>query len=181
MTSTRILIGCLVLMFLLCLLGICAVSIGLGPGLLRNHGQEFQDQIDQRALSDLFDLPGGLTLVAYDGYPAMVGFGQREGLSLNAAYVLTDQQETEFIRRAIARGWEPLPMPESLRVHIPIQGLKVPLEVQSGLFYCRTAGDNVLHAAKTSPCAEAGSMNDIIIGVLDSSQNRLMVEVRSGY
>ena len=70
---------------------------------------------------------------------------------------------------------------QKIRKKIPYKGLKVDLDGAQGLYLCRTAGDNVLHAKKTRPCEEVQRMNDIIIGTLDPVSCQLRVTMRSSY
>ena len=55
------------------------------------------------------------------------------------------------------------------------------LVVSSGLYLCRTAGNDVLHARKTRPYWEVGRLGDAILGVYDREARRLTLEVGSGY
>jgi hypothetical protein len=148
---------------------------GCGPS------QPAQDSSDQARLRRIFGIPEGCELVCYDGYPSTVGFGQREGLALSAVYRLDGSQAREFVDRSLSEGWRELPIPEGIRIHIPFQGLTVPLGAMQGIYTCRTAGDNVLYAASTRPVEEAGSVHDILIGIFDSETSLLSVEVRSAY
>jgi hypothetical protein len=111
----------------------------------------------------------------------MVGFGQREGLSLSATFRLDEQEAQAFLDGASESGWEPLPMEPGLIQRIPFEGLEVPLDRTEGIYLCRTAGDDVLYARSTRSCAETVDFHDLILGVFDSSTNRAWVTVRSGY
>ncbi len=143
--------------------------------------QPLQDVRDKRALRRLFGIPSGVKLVAYDGYPWMVGFGQREALSVRAAYELTPRELDRFLKTEVPKRWEPLPVPEAVRAKIPFRDLDGPLDTRTGFYLCRTAGDNVLYAKKTRPCACVEQLNDIILGVLDTNARRLSVVVHSAY
>jgi hypothetical protein len=168
----------------------CALSVFVCVSLCglfyRQPDQAVQDQADQRMLEQIFDIPTGLALVSYDGYPPQVGFGQREGLDISAVYKLDDVQEAEFVQRATAAGWQPLPVPGETRLCIEAfqssgVEVKVPWESQTGVFVCKTAGNNVLYAENTRPCSKAGQLDDIIIGVLSTDSNRLFVAIRATY
>lgn len=163
------------LQLLLFALLISGSRAGCGPS------QPAQDSGDQAQLRRIFGIPEGCELVSYDGYPSTVGFGQREGLALSAVYRLDGSQAREFVDSSLSEGWRELPIPESVRIRIPFQGLTVPLGAMHGIYTCRTAGDNVLYAASTHPVEEAGSVQDILIGVFDSETSLLSVEVRSAY
>ena len=140
-----------------------------------------QDDMDKAQLRRHFGIPPAAEILEYHGYPARVGFGQREGLQVSATYRLTETELAEWLSKAAANGWQPLPIPVGLRQKIPYKGLKVDFDAAEGLYLCRTAGDNVLYAKNTRPCAETPRMNDIIIGILDPATRRLSVTVRSSY
>lgn len=160
-----------------------AIAIVLLPLSLSSctGAQAVQDWVDERALRKQLAIPAGFDLVSYDGYPSMAGFGQREGLEISARYRLDGEQAAAFATRARANGWQPLPIPDATRSKIRFQGLKVPLDAQQGLYLCRTAGDDVLHARETRSCDAANSLHDIILGVLDTSTGELSAVIRAGY
>lgn len=140
-----------------------------------------QDDMDKAQLIRHFGIPQGAELLEYQGYPARVGFGQREGLQVSATWRLTEAELAAWLPQAAPKGWKPLPIPAGIRQKIPYRGLKVDLDAAEGLYLCRTAGDNVLYAKSTRACADAQRMNDIIIGILDPGTRRLSVTVRSSY
>ena len=140
-----------------------------------------QDDMDKAQLHRHFNIPPGTQLIEYNGYPARVGFGQREGLQVSATYRFTEGELAAWLPQARSNGWQPLPIPSEIRKKILYKGLKVDLDAVQGLYVCRTAGDNVLHAKKTRPCGEVQRMNDIIIGTLDPVSRQLRVTVRSSY
>jgi len=141
-----------------------------------------QDGKDQKQLIRLFNIPDNAKLVSYRGYPSMVGFGQREGLEISARYRFTDQQLGKFLAAARgSTGWESLPIPAEVKAKIPYKDLKVPLDAQKGVYLCRTAGDNVLAAMKTTSVLAAPRVSDIILGVLNADTNELYVMVKSSY
>jgi hypothetical protein len=59
--------------------------------------------------------------------------------------------------------------------------MNVPLDLQNGLFFCKTAGDNVLHAKVTRPCSQVDYLQDVILGIFDPVQDKLYLVIRSGY
>jgi len=140
-----------------------------------------QDDMDKAQLLRHFNIPPGTQLIEYNGYPARVGFGQREGLQVSATYRFTEGELAAWLPQARANGWQPLPIPSEIREKIPYKGLKVDLDAAQGVYLCRTAGDDVLHAKNTRPCGEVQRMNDIIVGTLDPVSCQLHVTVRSGY
>ena len=159
-------------------LGVLVVGLILGGC---GGSQAVQDRMDQSALRELFGLPRGAEVVEYDGYPPMVGFGQREGLGLRAAFRLGPEEVEAFANSAAETGWQALPIPAGLMGRIPFRELDVPLDRTDGLYLCRTAGDNVLHAETTRSCAETADFHDLILGVYDPSTQMVWVTVRSGY
>jgi len=161
-------------------LALGVLMVGLILGGCRSS-QALQDRMDQSALRELFGLPRRAEVVEYDGYPPMVGFGQREGLGLSAAFQLEPEEAQAFLETAAEAGWEPLAIPAGLVARIPFRGLDVPLDWTDGLYLCRTAGDNVLHAETTRSCAETADFHDLILGVYDPSTQMVWVTVRSGY
>lgn len=166
------------------LLGLSSLVIGLLSVTVHACGmppQAIQDQLDRRALREQFNVPAGYALVSYDGFPSMVGFGQREGLEISAVYQLDREQLEDFLQDAPIAGWEPLPIPRDIRAKILYQGVNVPLDLQNGLFICRTAGDNVLHAKVTRHCSEVDYLPDVILGIFDPAQDKLYLVIRSGY
>jgi hypothetical protein len=158
-----------------------AASLLMLSGAVCGPSQPQQDSRDQERLEEMFGIPEGSALVSYQGFPAMSGFGQREGLSLAAAYRLQEGEVADFVERSLSEGWRELPMPDSILACIPFQGLAAPLDATSGIYTCRTAGDNVLHADSTIPVEEADRVNDLILGVFDTEENLVHVVVRSGY
>jgi hypothetical protein len=159
-------------------LGSFLILVCAGLGLAPTPVQEWRDE---RAVRRLFDVPSGYERTYYDGFPAMVGFGQREGLEISVGYRLTERQAEVFLRQAAADGWKSLPIPEAVRSKILFQGLRIPMESDSGLFLCQTAGNDVLHARQTRACQSAPSLPDIILGVLDADRAELHLVVRAGY
>jgi hypothetical protein len=144
-------------------------------------GQAAQDASDQRALRRLFGIPNDFKLLNYAGYPARVGFGQREGLEISGVFMLSDDQMTQFKHQIVRNNWQALPIEEDIRSKILWKNLPVPLEAQSGYYMCATAGDNVLYATRTKTCAETAPRSDIILGIIDLSTRQLHVVVRAGY
>jgi hypothetical protein len=60
-------------------------------------------------------------------------------------------------------------------------GALLPLEVENGLFSCRTAGDDIMHS-KRVPCSEQpGDLNDFMFAVLDMDAKQLKIRVKTSY
>lgn len=49
--------------------------------------QKVTDETDKAALKKHFLIPDDAEMIAYDGFPPMAGFGQREGLTISAVFV----------------------------------------------------------------------------------------------
>jgi hypothetical protein len=143
--------------------------------------QASRDRADLERIREIFGIPEEIELVSYDGYPPTVGFGQREGLSLSAVFRLTGGQVDEFVAGNLARGWRELPMPAGLVAAIPFRDLPVPVDAAEGVYICLTAGDNVLYSTRARPVVEGDHIDDLILGILDTSDNTLCVTVRSAY
>lgn len=111
----------------------------------------------------------------------MLGFGQREGLEISATYTLNVAQANGFMESAGLNGWKPMPIPQAVRVKIRFQGMKIPLDLGDGLYTCRTAGDNVLYAKQTLACSDVETLHNIILGVFDPAEAKMVLVVRSGY
>jgi hypothetical protein len=153
----------------------------LSAGDCARPSGERQDRADLARLKEIFGVPGEARLVSFDGYPASVGFGQREGLSLSAEFELPPDLVPAFLEERLEAGWRELPIPEEVAGRIPFEGLPVPLEASTGIYTCRTAGDDVLHAGGTVPVEDAAFVNDILVGVFETGTGRLSVAVRSAY
>jgi hypothetical protein len=140
-----------------------------------------QDRLDHRAIQRHFDLPRGFDLITYNGYPPVVGFGQREGLQISAVYQFSETQAVNFTRQAPASGWESLPIPP--HTYTKTQHLRevVPLQTHTGIYICKTAGHDVLHTTSTQLCDSVDYLSDIILGIFDSHTNRLYLVISSGY
>jgi hypothetical protein len=143
--------------------------------------QEGQDRIDQRHLRRHLGIPGDFEVVSYDGFPITVGFGQREGLNVTAVYSLTHEQQDSFREDALERGWQQLPVPTADRDKIGWLAGDVPLDGVRGIYLARTVGNEVLRSKDSRPLSEVARPNDLILGVLDTSSNRLYARVASGY
>lgn len=139
-----------------------------------------QDASDQAALRRLFSLPNDVQIVHYEGFPSQVGFGQREGLYLVAHYQLTPEQVSVWANDAPA-GWEPLPMPMEVQAQMDAFRFEALRDGQEGYYFCRTAGDNVLHAKETRPCTAVKDPLDLIAGVVDLATGEMVVQVQSFY
>ena len=143
--------------------------------------QVITDESDKAALEKHFEIPDDAEMIAYDGFPPTAGFGQREGLSISAKYLLSDEDVNDWIKNMRAKGLKNLPIELECRSKIWFKNKLVPLDTQTGYYYCRTAGNDVLNATDTTPCDEVDNLNDIIFAILDTGKKELSVIVISGY
>jgi hypothetical protein len=170
-------------------------------------GCESQDAMDKREVRRHFNLSEETTLLEYDGYPEMVGFGQREGLRIKAVFQLSDTQVENIVKEGDRDGWRKLPIPPEVLAKLPFHNAKneIPVAAKSGYFLCKTAGSNVLTAGENQtslcenhpgtlqcsepiPLEEAKKSNkcqyrfgDQILGVLDLRDNKLYTSIGSIY
>ena len=121
-------------------------------GVVVSDGPVVRDRLDRRLLRRHFDLPSGLRLAKYDGYPAIVGLGQREGLHIRAVYQVPERKAGAFERHLDENGWLPLPVPAEIQDKVCPYVADGTLAPSSGWYLCRTAGNDVLHARETRPC-----------------------------
>ena len=143
--------------------------------------QWLTDRSDKAALAEHFEIPDDAEMTAYDGFPTMVGFGQREGLTISAKYKLNDEDMKSWIQKVQYKGLKKLPIEESCRSKLWFKDKLIPLDTKNGYYFCRTAGDDVLKAKVTKPCDEVKNPNDLIFAILDTEKKELSVIITSGY
>jgi hypothetical protein len=143
--------------------------------------QQVTDETDKTALEKHFLIPDDAEMIAYDGFPPMVGFGQREGLTISAKYKLSDEDMNSWIKSVRAKGLKKLPIEPECRAKLWFKDKLVPIDIKIGYYFCRTAGNEVLNAAETKSCEEVDHLNDIIFAILDTEEKELSVIVTSGY
>ncbi len=132
-----------------------------------------QDETDQRRVRARCGLPRDATVLVWKGYPEQVGFGQREGLSLEGTFRPTAGWS------APAAGYRVGPWPRA-RAAIE-KGFRLGAMVDGArALRCETAGDNVLSATSTRPCDTVAPLPDLILCVLEPSGDVRAV-VRSLY
>ena len=148
---------------------------------ITNSCQWLTDRSDKSALEKHFEIPDDAEMIAYDGFPTMVGLGQREGLNISAKYLLNDEDMNDWIKNMRTKGLKNLPMEPDCKSKLWFKDKLVPLETKTGYYFCRTAGNDVLNATETKPCDEVDNLNDIIFAILDTEKKELSVIVTSGY
>jgi len=139
------------------------------------------DQSDKSALEKHFEIPDDAEMIAYNGYPTMVGFGQREALSISAKYKLNDDDMNSWIKKVQSKGLKPLPIEADCKNKLWFNDKLIPTDLKSGYYFCRTAGNDVLNAETTKPCDDVENLNDIIFAILNTEKNELSVIITSGY
>jgi hypothetical protein len=149
--------------------------------LLVTSCQQVTDSSDKAALKKHFEIPDDAEMIVYDGFPPMSGFGQREGLSISAKYKLNDEDMDSWIIKMHSKGLKELPIETECRGKLWFKDKLIPLDTQTGYYYCRTAGNDVLNATETKPCEEVENLIDIIFAILNTEKKELSVIVISGY
>ena len=149
--------------------------------LLSTSCQQVMDSSDKAALKKHFEIPDDAEMIAYDGFPPMAGFGQREGLSISSKYKLNDEDMNSWIKNMQSKGLKKLPIQTECRSKLWFKDNLIPMDIQTGYYFCRTAGNDVLNATETKPCDEVDNLNDIIFAILDIEKKELSVIVISGY
>jgi hypothetical protein len=149
--------------------------------LLNTSCQQVMDSSDKAALKKHFEIPDDAEMIAYDGFPPMAGFGQREGLSISSKYKLNDEDMNSWIKNMQSKGLKKLPIQTECRSKLWFKDNLIPMDIQTGYYFCRTAGNDVLNATETKPCDEVDNLNDIIFAILDIEKKELSVIVISGY
>jgi hypothetical protein len=72
----------------------------------------------------------------------------------------------------------PVPSEKELLTHWK---KRLPIDVESGLWSCRTAGDNIMYVERASCSSKQGDLNDFMLAVLDFKTRRLRIHVHTGY
>jgi hypothetical protein len=149
--------------------------------ILTSSCQQVTDSSDKAALRKHFEIPDHAEMIAYDGFPPMAGFGQREGLSISAKYKLSAEDINNWINNVKYKGLKKLPIKPECRAKLWFKDKLISLDTATGYYFCRTAGNDVLNATETKSCDEVDNLNDIIFAILDTEKKELSVIVISGY
>ncbi len=137
-----------------------------------NSCQVITDETDKAALKKHFEIPDDAELISYDGFPPTAGFGQREGLSISAKYLLSEEDMNKWIKLMQTKGLKKLPIESECKSKLWFKDKLIPIETKTGYYYCRTAGNDVLNATETKSCDEFENLNDIIFAILDYRKER---------
>ena len=143
--------------------------------------RQVTDETDKASSEEHFEIPDDAEMIAYDGFSTMVGFGQREGLTISAKYLLNDEDMNKWINNMQTKGLKKLPLESECKSKLWFDDKLIPIETDTGYYYCRTAGNDVLNATETEPCDEVDNLNDIIFAILDTDKKELSVIITSGY
>lgn len=147
--------------------------------------QKWADYCDKQALRKHFGLPSGVRMTEYQGFPAVGGTFQREGLRVTAAFLFTPRQAAEYRIGMQAAGWRKLPLPPDIlkeAQHWPALVNHPQLKARNGWYLLKTAGDNVLYNRGARVCDSARELKgDLILGIFTLPDNRLYAVVESGY
>lgn len=137
---------------------------------------------DVSILRDEFNVPKDARVLYYNAMPhtGLIPW-PREALDIELIFQFESQDFDEYFRVAKEAGnWQQLPIPDGF---FPERSLNFDQTISptTGLFQCRTAGDDIMHTTKTIRTDLGNSINDLMLGILDSKQQQLIVKVRTGY
>ena len=95
-------------------------------------------------------------------------------------------RQVEGIRRTYENSGRPLPTPGSVYFPTVEQvwerwSKRLPLDAASGVWACRTAGDDLMRARKSDCSERPGDLNDFMFAVLDTDRRTLRVAVHTTY
>jgi hypothetical protein len=159
------------------------VTLLVGCGLARS-----QDDLDRDEVRRLCGLPAEARVSSWHGYPAQMGFGQREGLYLHGEFELPARAWAAWFGSVPPADYQALPLSASARaaalsVLTRRHTLQFVLPELAGLGFvrCRTAGNNVLYARQTRACDAVAAPDDIILCVANRFTRRVSARVRSMY
>jgi hypothetical protein len=136
---------------------------------------------DEEVLRRTFAVPRVARLVSLEASPKTSGTFGREGLSIDAVFGFgPDELAAYRVRLEKDPTWRPLPPPAELLERLP-KGLKLPQGARNGVWACRTAGDDLMHARKSDCIGRAGVLKDAMFAVLDTDRRTLHVAVHTVY
>jgi hypothetical protein len=134
---------------------------------------EAQDAWDQRQARRLCGLPGDAAVVAWQGYPGRVGFGQREGLHVAGTFRPPPTWTPG------SAGYRAAPWPGARAAAERDFHAGEALE-GAVMIRCESAGNDVLRAGRTRPCDAQPRNLDLILCAVDGA-GQVRVTVRSAY
>ena len=136
---------------------------------------------DEEVLRRTFAVPRVARLVSLEASPKTSGTFGREGLSIDAVFGFgPDELAAYRVRLEKDPTWRPLPPPAELLERL-LKGLKLPQGARNGVWACRTAGDDLMHARKSDCLARTGALNDAMFALLDFDRRTLRVAVKTDY
>lgn len=136
---------------------------------------------DEEVLRRTFAIPRAARLTAIETYPKTAGTFGREGLSIDALFTFgPDELDATRVRLEKDPTWRPLPPPADLLGRLPA-GLDIRPGAERGIWACRTAGDDLMHARKSDCLERPGRLNDAMFALLDFDRRTLRVRVKTDY
>jgi len=136
---------------------------------------------DEEVLRRTFAVPRIARLVSIETHPKIAGTFGREGLTIDAVFAFgPDELAAYRVRLENDPTWRPLPPPADLLGRLPA-GMRPALDAERGVWACRTAGDDLMHARKSDCLARAGKLNDAMFALLDLDRRTLRVHVKTAY
>jgi len=136
---------------------------------------------DEEVLRRTFAVPRVARLLSLEASPKTPGTFGREGLSIDAVFGFgPDELAAYRVRLEKDPTWRPLPPPAELLLRLP-KAPKLPLDARDGVWACRTAGDDLMHARKSDCLDRPGDLNDFMFAVLDTDRRTLRVAVHTAY
>lgn len=127
-----------------------------------------------------FDVPPEAEIVYWDAKPESSSMlSPRESLDVEVIFQFDVTAFEKYVLSARrAENWRTLPIPDDcFPPHSP--RYKLTVSPVTGLFQCRTAGDNIMRATKTIRGELDEPVNDFMLGILDFDQRQLIVKVRT--
>ncbi len=136
---------------------------------------------DEEVLRRTFAVPRVARLISIASPPKGAGAPGSDGLTIDAVFSFgPDELAAYGVRLENDPTWRPLPPPAALLDRLP-RGAHPPFDAASGVWACRTAGDDLMRA-RTSDCmARTGHLDGVMVAVLDRDRRTLRVHVRTEY
>jgi len=136
---------------------------------------------DEEVLRRTFAVPRVARLVSIEASPKSTGTIGRDGLTIDAVFGFgPDELAAYRVRLENDPTWRPLPPPVDLSARLP-RGAHPPFDAANGVWACRTAGDDLMRARKSDCMARPGTLNDVMVAVLDFDKRTLRVHVKTEY
>jgi len=136
---------------------------------------------DEEVLRRTFAIPQAAKLLSLEATPKRADRPGREGLRIDAVFGFgPDELAAYRVRLEKDPSWRPLPPVEEVLRRLPASG-PLPLDAKSGVWTCRTAGNDLMHARKSDCMNRPGNLADFMLAVLDADRRVLRVRVKTTY